>query len=215
MAKGDARSAQAIAYAGAKELVTRSDARQGFFLSEAELAAKCGVSRTPVRGALSALEAERLLQIVPNRGAYVPPMSDREFVEVMDARILIEVFCARRAARSAAFAASDLESLLTEQELLLDDPEAFIDCDRRFHSTIVAGAGHSIFIGVYDSLRDRQLRMGLGALLAQRERAERVLREHRAIADALAACDDDQISDTIEQHILQTLDALQVSWSGR
>lgn len=200
-----------IAYSGVKDLVTRSDAREGFFLSEGEVAASLGVSRTPVREAFRSLEAERLLKIMPNRGAYVPALHDREIVEVMEARELIEVFCAGRVAEAGTDLTATLEEILSEQEGLLDDVEGFILCDRRFHTAIVEAAGHSLFSDVYESLRDRQLRMGVRAVLSQHDRARQALREHRAIADAMAMGDPDGIREAIENHLDRTLATLRLS----
>ncbi len=154
------------------------------------------------------LEAEGLLQIVPNRGAYVPSISDREVDEVMEARMLIEVFCAQRVAESSIDVTAALSDLLADQERLVHDLDAFMESDRAFHSTIVDAAGHGIFRAVYDALRDRQLRMGVRALLTERGRAEQVLREHHAIADALTARDANRIKQTVEIHIRETLGAL-------
>lgn len=204
-------SARCLAYRGAKELVTRSPAGTGFFLTESDLAARLGVSRTPVREALLMLEAEGLLQLVPHRGAYVPAISDREVVEVMEARMLIETFSGQRVAEQGSDIVPALHELLAQQERLLDDVDGFIDCDRAFHCAIVDAAGHHIFSGVYESLRDRQLRMGIRALLSSRARAQQVISEHRAIADALAARDRDLIATTVERHVRETLDALQVA----
>jgi DNA-binding GntR family transcriptional regulator len=184
----------------------------GYFLAEAELAETLGVSRTPIREALLTLDAERLIQLVPNRGAYVPHISDREIGEVMEARALIEVFCAQRALEAGADLQAELHDLLREQESLLDQPEAFIDCDRSFHCSIVNSAGHSVLGSLYESLRDRQLRVGVRALHGQRSRAQQVLSEHRAIADAFAGGDANRLKVTIEDHIEQTLSALAVTW---
>lgn len=204
-------SAKEIAYAGVKDLVTRADPREEFFLTEGEVAASLGVSRTPVREAFRSLEAERLLRIVPNRGAYVPPLHEREVVEVLEARTMIEVFCAQRVSDAGTDLSAALEELLAEQERLIDDAEPFIACDRRFHTTIVRAAGHSLFGDMYESLRDRQLRMGVQAVRSLPTRAEQVLREHRAIAEALAARDRDRILEAIHSHIDRTLGVLRTS----
>lgn len=59
---------------------------EGVFLTEGAAAAATGTSRTPVREALLRLEAEGFLQIVPKKGAFVPPISDAEVESVMQAR---------------------------------------------------------------------------------------------------------------------------------
>src|SRR5919198_6098144 len=76
----------------------------GTLLSENELAQRLGVSRTPVRQAFVQLEAEELLELYPKRGALVVPISPREADDVLEARLLLEVHFARRAAAEAGSA---------------------------------------------------------------------------------------------------------------
>jgi DNA-binding GntR family transcriptional regulator len=161
-----------------------------------------------VREALLMLEGEGLLRLIPNRGAYVPAISDREIAEVTEARLLVEVFCAQRVAESGPEIAAALQELITAQERLFDDVDAFKECDRSFHRTIVDAADHRIFSGLYESMRDRQRRMGVNALMSNRARAEQVVAEHRAIAAALAARDPESIDAAITTHIRETVHAL-------
>ncbi len=63
---------------------------QGKFLNEQELAADIGVSRTPVREALLLLVADGLVELIPQRGAYVPLVTGREVSELMELRGVLE-----------------------------------------------------------------------------------------------------------------------------
>ncbi len=205
-------SAKEIAYAHVKKLVMRSGGEEGFFLSENEIAGALDISRTPVREAFLTLEAEGMLKIMPKRGAYVAPISDREIVELMEARALIETFCARRVVERRVPVTERLEALLREQRDLLSDPEAFIESDRRFHSVIVDAAQHQLFSGVYESLRDRQLRMGVRAVQGEDHRAAQVLAEHARIANAIDAGEPGEIAAAIADHIEQTQRSLRTTW---
>src|SRR2546429_7245400 len=69
----------------------------GALLSETEIAAAVGVSRTPVREALLRLESEGLVALYPKRGVLVLPVSAQEIDDVIDARRLVEVHAAGRA----------------------------------------------------------------------------------------------------------------------
>src|SRR5215467_12657455 len=88
-----AEAAQDIAFAWLKQHVISMPGTDGAFLTEAEVCRATGMSRTPVREALLRLEAEGFLQIVPKKGAFVPPISEREVEAIMQARALIEDFC--------------------------------------------------------------------------------------------------------------------------
>ncbi len=154
------------------------------------------------------MEAEGLLQIMPKKGAYVPPITDAQVETVMQARALVEDWCVRRAAQLGEGVALELDRLLRQQEELQDSPVAFIECDRQFHRTIVEQAGNPVLADFYESLRDRQVRMGLYAIAASEKRTRVVLREHQAIVDGVAACDAARSADAVAAHLAGTLAAL-------
>src|SRR6516225_8425581 len=92
-----AEAAQDISFAWLKKHIVTLPGSEGIFLTEAEVCRATGLSRTPVREALLRLEAEGFLQIVPKKGAFVPPITEAEINAIMEARGLVEEFCARRA----------------------------------------------------------------------------------------------------------------------
>ena len=186
---------------------------EGTLLTESQIAEATGISRTPVREALLRLEAEGFLKIVPKKGAMVPAISAAEVEAVMSARALIEDWCVRRATAVADFLHDELERLLARQEQLQRSPSEFIDCDRTFHGTLVRAAGNPILLNFYESLRDRQVRMGLVALAGSQERTKNVLAEHRAIVDGVRTGDPAQAADAMALHLASTLSVLQlVGW---
>ena len=67
-------------------------------LIEERVAARLGVSRTPVRQALTMLEAEGLVEMTANKGAMVPSFSAEEVWDIYDLRAVLEGHAARRAA---------------------------------------------------------------------------------------------------------------------
>ncbi|MEV8637130.1 GntR family transcriptional regulator [Streptosporangium sp. NPDC051023] len=181
---------------------------EGTFLTEGAIAEAAGTSRTPAREALLRLEAEGLLQIVPKKGAFVPPISDADMQAAMQARELVESWCIRQVSPASPELLAVLERLLDAQRQLLDDPGAFIDCDRAFHRTIVRHAGNPLLQEFYESLRDRQVRMGLRAVGASKDRAEMVIAEHGAIVDALRSGNPRNAADALTDHLSSTLRAL-------
>src|SRR5271156_1094912 len=139
-----AEAAQDLVYRLLKRRVLTLPAQEGAFLTEAEVCRALGTSRTPVREALLRLESEGLLKILPKKGAFVAAITEAEVVAVMQARSLIEEWCARRAALSndgLDGLAEELRRLIGEQKALRDDPLAFIERDREFHRTLVLAAG--------------------------------------------------------------------------
>ncbi|NYI06230.1 GntR family transcriptional regulator [Allostreptomyces psammosilenae] len=198
------------AYAFLKETVLPDPAAQGHFLSEQEVADRVGVSRTPVREAFLLLAAEDLIQLVPKRGAYIAPLSGREISELMELRGVVESYAAERLIRLGRVPHAELEELLERQRTLVDADQAkeFITCDHRFHAVMVASVGNELLTKHYEGLRSRQIRAGIVALHRSAGRHDDVLREHRAIMDALAAGDVDAARTAIADHLDATLRVL-------
>lgn len=218
-AGGRGENAQDVAYRWLKGYIGSLPRREGSFLTEAEVCETTGRSRTPVREALLRLEAEGFLQIVPKKGAYVPPVADSEVEAVMQARGLVEDWCVRRVAPAAGSLPAELERLVADQDGLLGDPVEFIDCDRAFHRAIVRTAGNPVLSDFYETLRDRQVRMGLRAIAAADERARNVLLEHRAILEAIRSGDPARAAEAVATHLCSTLDTLHLptvaGWADR
>src|SRR6202020_1336456 len=117
----------------------------GELISEGEVAAVLGMSRTPVREAFLRLEAEGLLRLYPQRGALVVPVSSEEAHAVIEARRVFERLSGELQRQRDAAAKADWEE--------------FSDADRAFHDVILQESGNVIVAGFYSSLRDRQMRM--------------------------------------------------------
>jgi DNA-binding GntR family transcriptional regulator len=201
-------AAQDAVYRWLKQHLLSLPRHQATFLTEADVCRETGTSRTPVREAMLRLEADGLLQIVPKKGAFVPPITEADIEAVMQARGLVEDWCVRRAARRTDGLSAQLERLFLEQEALQHDAVAFIECDREFHRTIVRAAGNPILAGFYESLRDRQLRMGLQALTASAQRTGTVLGEHAAIIASVRGGDPAGAAAAMAEHLSNTLAVL-------
>lgn len=82
-----------------EEAIISGSVRSGTWLRQERLAAQYGVSRTPVREALRALQAQGMVQVVPNRGALVCGPSVRDLREAYAVRAELEGYAAELAAR--------------------------------------------------------------------------------------------------------------------
>src|SRR6266568_2271896 len=76
--------------------------KPGEFLSEADLAARCRTSRTPVREACTRLMQDKWLSRIQRKGFLVTPISVRDIVELYEYRKLLECFAVERVAQSAS-----------------------------------------------------------------------------------------------------------------
>jgi DNA-binding GntR family transcriptional regulator len=204
------QAAQDVVFAWLKKHVVSLPRTDSTFLTEAEVCRATGMSRTPVREALLRLEAEGFLQIVPKKGAFVPPITEREVEAIMQARGLVEDFCLRRTVQLAQFLAPELDRLLEKQEQQQKSPLDFIELDREFHRAIVRAADNPILADFYETLRDRQMRMGIYAITASEQRIDNVLAEHRAIAEGVRSGDADQATAAMAEHLTKTLSVLRL-----
>lgn len=118
----------------------------GARLPEEEVAARAGVSRTPVREALRRLEAEGFVTFAPNRGAQVASWTAHDLDEIFQLRALLESHAADRAApriTPAALAAMQDLADLMEADAERGTPRAIDRIAERnsaFHGTILAAA---------------------------------------------------------------------------
>jgi len=198
-------SASATAYAFAKQQILEGGFKGGDLISEGDVADHLGLSRTPVREAFLMLESEGLLRLYPKRGALVVPVSAAEVTDVMETRELVECFAIERAARIGADLKGALDEALERQQKLIDEGDyaGFVDADREFHRMFIDAGGNSILLGLYDSLRDRQARMGLAAVA--RSGASLRLDEHRGLVDAVVSGHGGLAVELLKKHLGGTL----------
>ncbi|XAZ21491.1 GntR family transcriptional regulator [Sinorhizobium sp. B11] len=208
-------AAQDMVYAWLKQHVLTLPRHETTFLTESQVCRETGVSRTPVREAFLRLEADGLLKIMPKKGAYIAAITEAEIDDIMQARRLVEEWCAQQASSFGSSVADGLDDMIARQEQVRNDPVAFIESDREFHRTIVRAAGNVVLATFYESLRDRQVRMGVHAISVG-SRIDEVLVEHRAIVDAIRAGEPGRAVAAVGEHLARTLTALRTpSFGGR
>jgi DNA-binding GntR family transcriptional regulator len=200
-------TSQDRAYAYTKQRVLDATYAGGDLLTEGEVADALGMSRTPVREAFLRLEGEGLLRLYPKRGALVVPVSAQEVEAVMETRVLVERFAVEKAIVREADVAGAMRDAIDRQEEHADagDLDGFVAADRAFHTVLVAAAGNQIVLDLYDSLRDRQQRMGMTALLREPRRLGQILDEHRELVDAIAAGQVERSLELLDAHLRGTL----------
>jgi DNA-binding GntR family transcriptional regulator len=136
-----------------RELILHGELAAGARLGEAELAERLGVSRTPVREALTRLAAEGLVEIIPNRGARVSSWTVAELEEVFDLRAALEPRLTALAVPQAADEDIDELGALAEEMLAAGGPgpgqdlDAIVPLNRAFHERLVALADHAAMAG--------------------------------------------------------------------
>lgn len=120
----------------------------GTHMTAQDLAAACGLSRTPVREAMRRLQSEGLIALIPHRGAFVAQMDERDVQKIYDLRVVLESYAAETAALEAEPAAIDELDRLAHQMLAILDkggPDVINEVARLnndFHKLIVAAAAN-------------------------------------------------------------------------
>ncbi len=178
----------------------------GTFMNESELAEVIGVSRTPVREALLLLSAEGLVQLVPNRGAFVPPLTPEQVHSILQARGVIESWAASEVVHNLRAPLNEMRALLDKQRRLPDQasPSEFIQADRDFHSALVRAAGNPFMTQMYEMLRARHVIIGVGAITNTPSARAEALGEHEAILEALSSGDEARVAHAVRSHLLRT-----------
>jgi DNA-binding GntR family transcriptional regulator len=179
----------------------------GYMLREAELAARFGVSKTPLREAFVRLEKDGFVEIAPYRSAVVTGYSRQDLREIYEVRELLEGQCAREAAvniatehlaalnrivrESAAACAADDTARLTR---LLDE----------FDVLLYAQSKNSRITAMLNNIRDHVTRIGR-LTVAIPGRMGTSVREHQAIYEAIVQRDGQRAETLMRQHILSVM----------
>ncbi len=197
-----------LVYDTTKEQILRGELRGGSLLSEAEVARRFQVSRTPTREAFVKLESDGLLTLLPRRGAIVASMSMSEIRDLLEVREVLEVAAARRIIQRAD-GDEVLEAARHELEeqarfAPAQDVESFARSDQRFHQAIVDFAGNALASDFYGALCDRQRLMTIGAVGAQVGKLLDLLRQHRELLGCIETGDDNGFAFELRRHLEST-----------
>lgn len=122
--------------------ILSGELESGSKLTEAAVCKRYGVSRTPVREAFRQLEADGLIENIPNRGAFVTGLTRRDISDLFDLRSLFEIQAVEWAIKRMDD--EDIDVLRETVEFmefytLKDDIEKVLSFNSRFHNTIYAG----------------------------------------------------------------------------
>lgn len=161
------------------------------------LARELGVSQTPVREALSMLEANGLVSKRHFAGYATSPRMDRaQLDELFEFRLLIEPHAARKAAE--AMREADLLALGEVSGARAPSHDAFADMDTEFHKLIAQGAGNHL---IADSLTRLHIHVHIFRSCFRSEIAEEAVHEHGAVIAAIDSHDAAAAEAAMRRHI--------------
>jgi DNA-binding GntR family transcriptional regulator len=173
-------------------------------LDERQLAQDLGISRTPVREAMAQLEREGFVRSVPRRGIYVVRKTKREVIEMITAWAALESM----AARLITLGASDeeiagLRAMFAtfEDGRLHAQLDEYSEVNIQFHQAIIRMSHNSVLIHLAENLF-AHMRMIRRKTIGEDDRADRSIRDHMNIIQALEARDTERAEDLVRQHAL-------------
>jgi DNA-binding GntR family transcriptional regulator len=180
------------------------DPKQELRLDERQLTAALGVSRTPIREALSVLEQEGFIRTIPRRGIYIVRKSKREMIEMIQMWAALESMAARLATLNAPDA--EIAKLRHIFDEFQSSPPSehlceYSDANIAFHTAVIALGGSQMIVDTTRNLliHVRAIRR---ATITQSDRAARSIIDHLKIIEALEKRDTELAERLTRQHTL-------------
>ncbi len=200
------------AYQHLRNAIQAGQLPSGTRLREVELAASLGLSRTPVREALSRLESEGLVVNEPNRGMMVTQLDASMVSELYVMREVLEGTAAALAARHATDVEISLLRDIVQRDLAItDQPDKLAANNRLFHETLHRCAHNRYLLKTLRSLHESMALLGR-TTLALPGRARVSYEEHIALVEALEQRDPALAEQITRRHIQQAYKARLSMW---
>jgi DNA-binding GntR family transcriptional regulator len=197
-------------YQALREAIVLGTLQPNERLVEANLAREFGLGRSAVRTALARLEQDGLVEREPHRGARVRLIDEREAVEILEARAVLEGVAARHAASNATPAdVKRLRQILKDMRKQLDCGDLLRASDENavLHRTLLEIADHPTVTRLISMLKSQLVRFQYRTIMLP-GRTERSFDEHSAIVDAVAAGDPDAAEKAMRRHLSHVAEAL-------
>nr|WP_296485175.1 GntR family transcriptional regulator [uncultured Acetatifactor sp.] len=177
-------------------------------LREVAIGEEMGVSRTPVREAFRQLELEGLIQIVPNKGAYVTGITEKDVKDIYMIRSLLEGLCARWATEHIT--EEQMEEMeenvyLAEFHARKGHLEQLAELDNRFHDIMYEACDSKILEHQLKDFHQYVLRVRKKTL-SNVNRGPKSNEEHKGIMEAIKAKDGELAEKLAHQHMINAYD---------
>lgn len=196
----------------------RSDILTGIFkdkeeLKETTLAKAYGVSRTPVREAIRQLALEGLVDTIPNRGAFVHSIHEKDVNDVYAMRSVLEGLAARWAVENITKEQTEaLEEVLYMSEYYRkkENWEQVYICDNKFHDLLYEASGSYLLEHTLRTYHEYVQKVRK-YVLTDEERSRISFQEHGAILEAIKRGNGEEASKLATQHIKNAAERLKLT----
>ena len=191
------------AYNTIKEKILYNELLPGEYLEEKKLCEMLDVSRTPIREAISHLEQENFVQVIPNKGIFVTTMSVQTVKELFQVRHYLEPLLLK-----LSFPNLNIDTLLEYKQqftnaLDVKDYHLLHQSDYNFHNYLNSQCNNGYLIKIMNNLSDSFQRVRTQEFYAK-ERTETGAYEHLNLINLLIDGDIDEAIQFLSKHISST-----------
>ena len=173
-----------------REAILKGELKPGERLMELQLAAKLGVSRTPIREAIRMLEQEGLAVTIPRKGAEVAKMTEKDMEDVLQIRDALDELAASIACEQMT--KEQLDTLTEtmhefEESTKSKDLKKIAAADVQFHDIIYQATGNPKLVNMLNNLDERNY--------------PTLMREHSEIVEGLMTKDKGRVTEAMHKHV--------------
>jgi DNA-binding GntR family transcriptional regulator len=197
------QSLRDAAYEAIKHRIITCKFKPGECINEASVSALLGLGRTPVHQAIDRLMLEEMVEVIPRKGVIVKPVILQDVMQMIDVRLINEVYCARLAAARADD--THIENLVgiidrARNAIAARDVHALMILDREFHLVLANATKNLELVEVVRKLNERSLRFWFISFTTP-DHHRSFQEQHEAIFAAIRDHDSDGAESAMRAHI--------------
>lgn len=198
------------AYNTIKEKIINCEYAPEMVINEELIQKEISVSRTPIRDALSRLEQEGLVKILPKKGIYIPSITLDEVNMLYEARYLIEPYAVRHYGNKIS---KDVYlEYYRQYEDYLEQPSqktySFEEMDDKFHRMFIDASENSYFMNLYATIESQIRRTRVLTGKTQKDRLKDTVEEHGKIVKATLKGNWSDAAEAMQFHLSQSKDII-------
>jgi len=191
-----------------KDKIVRNVYKDGQRIVEANLCRQLNVGRSIVREALRHLEQEGYLEIIPNKGAVVKELTQKDIAQLYDLMAVLEGLSMRVAtAKISNDDIKKIENIIDRMEKVKDDNKLLFQENLEFHQFLTQLGGNTHLIAIMNGIREKAYRMGLQSFYSLGQ-AEASQDDHREILEAVKKRNPELVEELIRKHYTTSRDRL-------
>lgn len=193
-----------------REAILKGELKPGERLMELQLAAKLGVSRTPIREAIRMLEQEGLAVTIPRKGAEVAKMTEKDMEDVLQIRDALDELAASIACE--LISKEELEKLRRtmhefEEYAKTGDVKKIAEADVKFHDIIYHATENPKLVNMLNNLREQMYRYRV-EYLKDEKNYPILVKEHSEIVEGLTTKNKQKVTAAMHRHVANQANAV-------